>query len=59
MFHLHQQTSLAISTINPGATECWFVLEYDEAIMNYIESARMMNEKPVIYQDDIVYKVDL
>lgn len=52
-------TSLAISTINPGATECWFVLEYDEAIMNYIESARMMNEKPVIYQDDIVYKVDL
>lgn len=50
-------TSLLVTTINPGSSELWFVLEYSPTIMNYIENARMTTSREVRYQDDIAYEV--
>lgn len=49
---------LTLQTISPGTTEFWFVLEYNTAAMNYIESARLYNDRGVIYYDDITYSVE-
>lgn len=50
-------TSLDLAAINPGDTETWFVLEYSQAVMDYIDNARIGNDRDVIYHDDIVYLV--
>lgn len=50
-------TTIDIKTIHPGDHELWFVIEYNEAILNYIGDARMANPRPVHYIDDIVYEV--
>lgn len=50
-------TSLLVTTINPGATELWFVFEYNPTIMSYIENARMTTTREVRYEDDIIFEI--
>ena len=50
-------TSLTIKTINPGDNEAWFVLEYSESVMMYIQNARMATDRIVLYEDDITYLI--
>lgn len=50
-------TSVPILTINPGDTQCWFVLEYRQPVMDYIVSSRTLMPRDVVYQDDITYRI--
>ena len=48
---------VSIKTINPGDSELFFVIEYYQPALSYIESARFNNYREVIYHDDILYQV--
>ncbi len=50
-------TSLTLGSIAAGASDFWFVIEYNEAVMDYIYNDRLTNNKPVLYLDDINYQV--
>jgi len=49
--------SLTLGTIAAGANDFWFVIEYNELAMDYIYNDRLTNNKPVLYLDDISYRV--
>lgn len=49
--------SVVVGGISPGAGSFWFVIEYNLAVMQYIENARLSNGRPVVYHDDITYQV--
>lgn len=52
-----KEASIAIDTIYPGDSEIWFVLEYDQTIMEYLSNARIGNDRDVVFSDDITYLV--
>ncbi len=51
-------TSFTVKNINPGDTEAWFVIEYHEATMLYISDARSNTDRIVMYEDDIIYRIE-
>ncbi|OQC11495.1 MAG: hypothetical protein BWX74_00071 [Tenericutes bacterium ADurb.Bin087] len=50
-------TSTTIATLYAGSSTLWFVIEYNEAIMNYINTARASEIREVVYADDIIYYI--
>lgn len=48
-------SELPIKTLTNNDSKLWFVIEYNEQTMDYINSARENEEKEVWYSDDITY----
>lgn len=52
-------SNLPIKTLTNSDSELWFVVEYNSATMDYINSERENEEKEVWYSDDITYYAGL
>lgn len=52
-----KSTNTTISTINVGSDSLWFVIEYNENVMQYINAVRATEIKEVVYEDDIIYYI--
>jgi hypothetical protein len=46
-----------ITTIYAGSTTLWFVIEYNESVMNYINNVRAAEIREVVYVDDVIYYI--
>lgn len=50
-------TNTMITTIYAGSTTLWFVIEYNESVMNYINNVRAAEIREVVYVDDVIYYI--